>query len=941
VQFASIRSRIGTRSAKLLRIASWSFILIAAAVLLAALTPPKLSGTLQPSAMTHEQGAAFIVPLTVRAGFAYMLRGPLVGKEPMGRLVLLENEIPLGPGNSLHEFIRTRGSGAYSHWGDALYFSSLDGSDPRKNGRVYTYRAQAALKPVIGILGVLAALCAGLCFSLLPASVSSLRIEAARTVAVPRRFAVLGAIASAVATLWLAYLLALPYFQPPETIALRNESITYGTGYAYYTEMRSEKHWPWRETVDLLSVLLPNPPELLEDGASIGRMRAEPHHVAREGAGRLSSFDDVLVLSSSDGTDPRRNGRRYELKTPVVASPSALLGALALLLFGAIVAMYGRMRRLALNVSYFGPTTRRAEASALIDGVVVAMAALSATAVLVFLWWSGRSGHLGVAAYFPVSDALGYYRCAVAIGVNNSLDAPGFSGEWCARRALYPVMLNALLGISGWRPSLALIMQASMIGLAVGVFILALHRSFGWFTALATGLGVLVAAREFALGNFMTESLGLSAALAGFSLVLLSLRSWPHAWLSLAAGFALVSLAMAIRAGALLVLPALALWLVLVSYRLPARRRWTLWVTGAIALAVGILLQFAVLYRFDMDPGATASNAATSLYGLSTGSRDWHQGYRDFAESFRHGSEARAFKEIQAAALANIRAHPDVFLQSLLGAGAEFLRGMFRIGVLTQLNGILTALFWLGAMICILYRRHLPFAVLLAILAGEILSAPLVYDSGGHRVFIVTLPARLAVAGLGAAVIISLVTRFRYASVNHADVHAIVGTDRWPRRLAACLAAIMTGTAVIPQTPLATPFRLQAVAKASVCQPGEREIVARVGHESMRLAFVERAVPVGDERLGVPYETLREDPTARGAWWLAELKPQPVGTTLFYAVQRSREDPGALFTAYTRHPLPADSGAFVSLCVMDNASAPKLGDLGFLQIVRWRLRSDL
>jgi hypothetical protein len=31
------------------------------------------------------------------------------------------------------------------------------------------------------------------------------------------------------------------------------------------------------------------------------------------------------------------------------------------------------------------------------------------------MWRDGVSGHLGVAGYLPVSDALGYFNCALSI----------------------------------------------------------------------------------------------------------------------------------------------------------------------------------------------------------------------------------------------------------------------------------------------------------------------------------------------------------------------------------------------------------------------------------------------------------------------------------------------------------------------------------------------
>lgn len=52
-------------------------------------------------------------------------------------LVVLEDGVAMGPSHALHENIRQTGHGAYSHWGDTLYFSSSDNSDPNTNGRRY------------------------------------------------------------------------------------------------------------------------------------------------------------------------------------------------------------------------------------------------------------------------------------------------------------------------------------------------------------------------------------------------------------------------------------------------------------------------------------------------------------------------------------------------------------------------------------------------------------------------------------------------------------------------------------------------------------------------------------------------------------------------------------------------------------------------------------
>ena len=69
------------------------------------------------------------------SGFCYITGIPSLGK--LSELVLLEEFQEIGPAESLHEDIRKIGKGRYSIWGNYLYFSASDNSDPRENGRTY------------------------------------------------------------------------------------------------------------------------------------------------------------------------------------------------------------------------------------------------------------------------------------------------------------------------------------------------------------------------------------------------------------------------------------------------------------------------------------------------------------------------------------------------------------------------------------------------------------------------------------------------------------------------------------------------------------------------------------------------------------------------------------------------------------------------------------
>lgn len=57
-----------------------------------------------------------------------------------------------------------------------------------------------------------------------------------------------------------------------------------------------------------------SPLVLLEDGRPLGPRRPALDEVAGEGGGRWYHWFNAVVFSTSDGTDPRSNGRRYEVR---------------------------------------------------------------------------------------------------------------------------------------------------------------------------------------------------------------------------------------------------------------------------------------------------------------------------------------------------------------------------------------------------------------------------------------------------------------------------------------------------------------------------------------------------------------------------------------------------------------------------------------------------
>jgi len=925
-----------------LRLIGFGCLVLASVILIAAIRTPVVERTLSPSDIQAERDFAFTAAVASPASLFYVVHGSGVGIQRSGSMVLLEDGIPLGPENTQHDLIRQSGSGAHSHWGNSLYFSSSDGTDIRRNGRVYSYRVGSRLRSSIAYLGAFLALIGAF---LLFVATGSLAATAKRNREEGKtelaRVRGLGWLLLVVASASVFALTAAPWLHGSSRVDVDHTQVSHRGGHAYNVALPDVARWPLRIASNLSSPVLASSPTLLENGLPIGRLAASVGETARAGGGRYISFVGALAFSTPDGSDPRYNGKKYVYEAPVSVSPAVWQVAIGVFSLGLAMVLRGRGSRMVSAALRFERAETAGGAaspkrSLLSLYVALTGGAVATTGLLFLKWWGGTSGHLGLGGYLPVSDALGYFRCALSIAALDTIEPPGFDGAWCARRVLYPAMLSTLLGLTGWRPSAVLVLQALIIGLSAGVLALALQRVFGLVTAVLATIGVLVVANEYALGNFMTEAFGLPAGLIGLALLVLSVQGKQLIGYLAIAGLALISFGMAVRAGALVVLPILGLWTVVATHNVIWDRRWRLLVVAAAALALGPALQYVLLYAFGIDPSNTGGNFSTTLYGLSTGSRDWSQAYRDFAELFQNRSESAAFEQIQGLAIENIRARPEVFVQSLLAVGAFFRQTLFSFLQPFPIDAIATQFFWLGVLVCVIHFRRPRYTLLLAFCIGEFLSAPLVFDSGGHRVLVVSLASRLTVAALPLAWLLGVLARAVTPPPAQDEPARARPVAQSLEFVAVASGALLLLLAVLSAMPLAHAFRLTPVDSSDACKDGEWEVVARLGRESMQMAFAEPQLPLSGEVLGIPPGRLELDPNSRNAWWLSELRPQPRSTTLIYAVQRASRDFGMLVPVFNAKPvLDVDSNGVVTLCLLKAASQDvKVGDFNFYQVVR-------
>jgi hypothetical protein len=119
-------------------------------------------------------------------------------------------------------------------------------------------------------------------------------------------------------------LLALsPRLLPPARVVLASARLQPVDGAAHWISMSGVTRLPYWLAGDTPAADRRSRLRLFEDGVPLGPAHTLHATIAREGHGRYSHWQGGLVLSSSDGSDPRSNGRRYEVEAPRSLHPLA------------------------------------------------------------------------------------------------------------------------------------------------------------------------------------------------------------------------------------------------------------------------------------------------------------------------------------------------------------------------------------------------------------------------------------------------------------------------------------------------------------------------------------------------------------------------------------------------------------------------------------------
>lgn len=478
--------------------------------------------------------------------------------------------------------------------------------------------------------------------------------------------------------------------------------------------------------------------------------------------------------------------------------------------------------------------------------IAAAAACLAVLALPLAAHWSAGTTNGGViGALIPYSDAAGYMA-----GTWHLL-AEGELNHWNMRRPINATFHAVRWVLAGGDMTVSFALMAWLIGLAGLLAAAFVRRDLGWAAAAVFVVAWLPFVEEW-LPLTLSEAHGCFLGMIGFALTWQAARD--KSALTFALGMAVVSMALAARAGPFFLLPTLLVWGVL-YLGTTFRTRVLQAVAGVIGLGLG--QSVSRLFNGVWGDGVNSlySNFSYTLYGMTAGGKQWNAVYEERPDIFQAGlGESSALAaNIYQASLDNFLADPGLlfgFLLKELARFPDFLKGW---PMLPDQHGD----FWFGLLIVgglglLLTVRKPLSGLLLAGLAGLWLSSPFLMLDGGHRVFAPGVPWLFGSLAFGVFTAVGIAL-FLVRAVKEV-IRPGEGNDTLDdeaSRAGSGLArhgAVMVGAITVAFVLLGPPIALALYPKieaepTGLCEADEIERIIRPGWASIRLQAVPADTP--------------------------------------------------------------------------------------------------
>jgi len=363
---------------------------------------------------------------------------------------------------------------------------------------------------------------------------------------------------------------------------------------------------------------------------------------------------------------------------------------------------------------------------------------------------NSTASYSALSGIFPWSDANGYYD-----GAYQLLDK-GLINAWNSRRPLNVSLLTTRLWLSNFNLQMALIIQAVLCGLSAFSASAMVANSFGEKAGFLT-FGVLFLFIHNFLPTTLSEPLGLTLGCVAFTFL------WDAAQRknisSLFLGALTLMCALNARAGAFLVLPLLGIWVLFqFATSFPKRSNYLALLIFILGLAFGVFCNILLSWLYTDGSGAAHSNFSLTLFGVVLGGKGWTYAY-DLYPDISKLSESQLSEFLYHKCFTHFLDEPTLvfvglwknFLKIFKHSLVFFWQGLPDSALLRALLRLVGAFALIH--LCLQFKRHYNqhkpfFTLLLAGMMGMFLSALIILQDGGSRVFAATVPFLAATIGV-------------------------------------------------------------------------------------------------------------------------------------------------------------------------------------------------
>lgn len=404
---------------------------------------------------------------------------------------------------------------------------------------------------------------------------------------------------SALLLLWMAR--AVPW--PQRTIPLSKIRATEGFGFT----AKLPKPWPGFAFAGASGVLT-------EDGRELTPVK-ENRLVRENGMGAFRVGGERVLFSSSDGSDPLKNGHRYHITLETIVVPSIRP---LILLIGGFAALLLNGKKLLVFRAWIrrSGSAQVGNAPAISAQTWAIVLFTFALAVRIHFLWANPFYSDGnfVIRGTPFSDARDWLEMAKSTAGGRGVDStyPGM-------RALYPMFLANFFTWCGHSLDLAKMLQ-TLIGAASSALIfLVLRRAMPLWAAIAASLFFALDPRQVShAAKLMTEPFGLSLILlSAWCMMIGGERRRPGMLFFAGVFFACANLARP------LTLFAFPIFVVIVAGNawLREQRRWRSALLPSTAFALGAVICLApwiIRERVVHGIWAISCNSSSALFAAST-----------------------------------------------------------------------------------------------------------------------------------------------------------------------------------------------------------------------------------------------------------------------------------------------------------------------------------